>query len=110
MSHTAKIVVLGSCGGYKNLHTILEVAPEANIISTKEIGAGDINRPILNNLHQSLLNGKKIVWKDMWRSLDAIFEKDKNKAIRESWESYIPPYKNLGAIFIKAYNSKTLSY
>ena len=28
-------------------------------------------------------------------------------AIRESWEDYIPPYRNLGAIFIKAYNKKT---
>ncbi len=110
MSHTAQIVVLGSCGGYKNLHTILEVAPDAHIISTKEIGAGDINRPILNNLNQSLLYGKKIVWKEMWQTLNAIFEKDKNKSIRESWESYIPPYKNLGAIFIKAYNSKSLSF
>ena len=24
----------------------------------------------------------------------------------ESWENYVPPYKNLGAIFIKAYNKK----
>lgn len=110
MPLNAKIVLLGSCGGYKNLKKILETSPDAHIISTKEIGAGDINRPIINYLNQSLLNSDKIVWKDMWRSLSTTFNQDKNKAIRESWESYIPPYKNLGAIFIKAYNKKMESY
>lgn len=106
MPLNAKIVLLGSCGGYKNLKKILETSPDAHIISTKEIGAGDINRPIMNYLNQSFLNSDKIVWKDMWRSLSTTFNQDKNKTILESWESYIPPYKNLGAIFIKAYNTK----
>ncbi len=106
MPDNAKIVVLGSCGGYKNLNTILELCPDAHIISTKEIGAGDINKPILNYLNQAMIAGKKIVWKEMWRSLGALFSKDPNKNVRESWEDYIPPYRNLGAIFIKAYNKK----
>jgi hypothetical protein len=106
MPINAKIVLLGSCGGYKNLNKILEISPDAHIISTKEIGAGDINRPIMTYLNQSLINADKIVWKDMWRNLTQTFNQDKNKAVRESWESYIPPYKNLGAIFIKAYNKK----
>ena len=110
MPLNAKIVLLGSCGGYKNLKKILETSPDAHIISTKEIGAGDINRPIMTYLNQSLLNNDKIVWKDMWRSLSTTFNQDKNKSIRESWESYIPPYKNLGAIFIKAYNKKMENY
>jgi len=110
MPLNAKIVLLGSCGGYKNLKKILETSPDAHIISTKEIGAGDINRPIMTYLNQSFLNNDKVDWKDMWRSLSTTFNQDKNKAIRESWESYIPPYKNLGAIFIKAYNKKMENY
>jgi hypothetical protein len=106
MPINAKIVLLGSCGGYKNLNKILEISPDAHIISTKEIGAGDINRPIMTYLNQSLINADKIVWKDMWRNLTQTFNQDKNKTVKESWESYIPPYKNLGAIFIKAYNKK----
>ncbi|MEY4703250.1 MAG: hypothetical protein RIR96_1147 [Bacteroidota bacterium] len=106
MPMNSKIVLLGSCGGYKNLQKILEGSPEAHIISTKEIGAGDINRPIHNALNQSLINKDKIVWRDMWNNLTQLFQQDKNKNIRESWESYVPPYKNLGAIFIKAYNKK----
>lgn len=102
----AKIIVLGSCGGYKNLNQIISTSPDAHIISTKEIGKGDINRPILNYLNQSIASGKKLVWKDMWASLTKLFYSDNNKGMRESWDDYIPPYKNLGAIFIKAYNKK----
>ncbi len=106
MPLNAKIVMLGSCGGYKNLNKILGFAPDAHIISTKEIGAGDINRPIMTYLNQALINDSRIVWKDMWKTLSHQFNQDKNKAVRESWESYIPPYRNLGAIFIKAYNKR----
>ena len=106
MPSNAKIVLLGSCGGYKNLSGILEVSPDAHIISTKEIGKGDINQPITNYLNQAFIAGNPIVWKNMWASLGKVFMNDPNKEVRESWEDYIPPYKNLGAIFIKAYNKK----
>ena len=106
MAGSAKIILLGSCGGYKNLSQILDICPDAHIISTKEIGKGDINRPIINYLNQALLSGKTLVWKDMWAALTKIFYADNNKEVRESWDDYVPPYKNLGAIFIKAYNKK----
>ncbi|MEO7445429.1 MAG: hypothetical protein ABIT96_04360 [Ferruginibacter sp.] len=102
----SKIIVLGSCGGYKNLNTILDVCPDAHIISTKEIGKGDINRPILNYLGQSFVNGGTLQWKAMWQNLTSLFQKDPSKDVRESWDDYIPPYKNLGAIFIKAYHKQ----
>ncbi|MBK8609919.1 MAG: hypothetical protein IPL84_08225 [Chitinophagaceae bacterium] len=105
MAGNAKIVMLGSCGGFKNLNDIIEVNPSAHIISTKEIGAGDINRPILNYLNQTFESGSTLVWKTMWATLSKLFAGDPNNAIRESWDNYIPPYKNLGAIFLKAYNN-----
>lgn len=106
MPEDAKIVILGSCGGYKNLQKIFEIAPDAHVISTKEIGAGDINKPIMNYLNQALLTDKKIVWRDMWRNLTKQFTFDPNPALKDTWENYIPPYRNLGALFIKAYNKK----
>ncbi len=108
MAGNAKIVMLGSCGGFKNLNDIIEINPEAHIISTKEIGAGDINRPILNYLNQTFESGNKLVWKDMWGTLTRLFSTDPSKSVRESWEDYIPPYKNLGAIFLKGYNNMRL--
>jgi hypothetical protein len=106
MASDAKIIVLGSCGGYQNLSQIIKSCPDAHIISTKEIGKGDINRPILNYLNQTIASGKTLVWKDMWTSLTKLFYSDANKSMAESWDDYVPPYKNLGAIFIKAYNKK----
>ena len=105
MPSDAKIVVLGSCGGYKNLSDILANSPDAHIISTKETGAGDINRPILNYMNQTLITGKTLEWRPMWASLSRQFA-DESKDIRETWDDYVPPYKNLGAIFIKAFNKK----
>ncbi|MEO7524628.1 MAG: hypothetical protein ABIT58_11070 [Ferruginibacter sp.] len=105
MPGDAKIVVLGSCGGYKNLNTILDICPDAHIISTKEIGTGQITQPIQNYLSQTMISNYKIVWKDMWSILSKSFSKDSREK-RDSWDDYIPPYKNLAAIFIKAYNKK----
>ena len=105
MAGDAKIIVLGSCGGYKNLSKLIEINPEAHIISTKEIGTGNINQVITNKLNQTLLSGKPIVWKSMWDELTLYFAKQP-KETKEAWDDYIPPYKNLGAIFIKAYNKK----
>ncbi len=106
MAGDAKIVVLGSCGGYQNLSKILGECPDAHIISTKEIGAGDINRPILNYMNNAFASSTVLSWRAMWASLTKTFYSEANKSIRESWDDYIPPYKNLGAIFLKAYSKK----
>ena len=82
MAGNARIVVLGSCGGYKNLNDIIDVNPDAHIISTKEIGTGDINRPILNYLNQTFESGNKLVWKTMWASLTRLFANDPSRAVR----------------------------
>ena len=105
MPGDAKIVVLGSCGGYQNLNEILGINPDAHIISTKEIGAGDINRPILTYINNVFASGADLSWPRMWQTLTRDFSSESGN-IRESWDDYIPPYKNLGAIFLKAYNKK----
>ncbi len=109
MPGDAKIVILGSCGGYQNLNEILEINPDAHIISTKEIGTGDINRPILTYINQVFAANDNLSWPKMWQNLTAVFSKDPSKSVRDSWDDYIPPYKNLGAIFLKAYNKNIQS-
>ena len=103
LSDNAKIIMLGSCGGYQNLKTILTYAPEAHIISTKETGAKDVNKPIIDALDNTLRSGKNIDWREMWAGLTAYFSKAPRE-LRETFEDYIPPHKNLGALFIKAYS------
>jgi hypothetical protein len=103
LPENAKIIMLGSCGGYQNLKKILNYAPEANIISTKQTGAKDVNKPIIDELDNTLREGKNIDWRQMWASLEKYFSKAP-KELRETFEDYIPPNKNLGALFIKAYS------
>lgn len=97
---SAKIVVLGSCGGYNNLNDVLSICKDAHIISSKQIGTKAVNEPILNAINNHVVSGKDINWINLWSDLTNQF---KNAAAREKFEDYIPPYKNLGAIFIKAY-------
>jgi hypothetical protein len=103
LPENAKIIMLGSCGGYKNLKSILTYAPEAHIISTKQTGARDVNKPIIDALDNTLRSGNNIDWRQMWAGLETYFNKAP-KDLRETFEDYIPPHKNLGALFIKAYS------
>jgi hypothetical protein len=97
-----KIVMLGSCGGYHNLGTVLDKSPDAHIISSKQVGAMKINEPIIKSINDQLLAGKEVDWINTWKGLTVYFGKQGGQ-IKEMFDDYIPPHKNLGAIFIKAY-------
>jgi len=101
LAPTAKIVVLGSCGGYNNLNDVLTICQDAHIISSKQVGTKTVNEPILQAINSDLAAGKNIDWISIWKELSSRFQND--AAAREKFDDYIPPYKNLGAIFIKAY-------
>jgi hypothetical protein len=105
LPESAKIIMLGSCGGYQNLKTILTYCPNAHIISTKQTGAKDVNKPIIDALDNTLKAGDNIDWRQMWAGLENYFNKT-SRETRETFEDYIPPQKNLGALFIKAYNKE----
>jgi hypothetical protein len=96
----AKIVLLGSCGGYNVIHEVLTHSSDAHIVASKQTGKLYINQPFLNILIEKIRNGSNIEWIPFW----AEFKAKAGKI--EGFEDYIPPYKNLGAIFIKAYNSQ----
>ncbi|CAL1520609.1 hypothetical protein [Chitinophaga sp. MM2321] len=101
LQSSAKIVVLGSCGGYHNLATVLEKSPEAHIISSKQVGTRFVNEPIIHSLEDVVRSGKNVDWVIMWAQLTKKFAPDARN--RELFSDYVPPHKNLGAIFIKAY-------
>ena len=98
---SARIVVLGSCGGYHNLDDVLKTCPDAHIISSKEVGTRTVNEPILRHINDDLRAGHNIDWINTWKDLSAQFPSGDAK---ERFDNYIPPHKNLGALFIKAYN------
>ena len=101
LNKQVRIVILGSCGGYHNLAVVLDHAPNAHIVSSKQTGVMAINEPIIRAMNAMLLDGADINWIIMWRQLDTYFLDKKD--LQEKYDDYVPPYKNLGAIFIKAY-------
>ncbi len=96
MFASSKIVFLGSCGGYHLIHDVLAKAPDAHIIASKQIGKYRINTPFFQLLTEKVRNGNNIDWIPFWKELEKM-------VTVEGFEDYIPPYKNLGALFIKAY-------
>jgi hypothetical protein len=101
MPSSAKLVLLGSCGGYQRLNEVLEIAPGAHIISSKQIGTGIINQGLINVISEELRLGKNLKWPSLWNSLAIRF----SGTAKEKFDDYVPPYKNLGAIFITAFNT-----
>lgn len=102
ISKSNKVVILGSCGGYHNLSTVLSKAPNANIISSKQTGAMRINEPIIKTINDQISAGQDINWITTWETLGSKFN-NVGGTYKEMFDDYVPPHKNLGAIFIKAY-------
>ena len=108
MSHLSaqnKVVILGSCGGYHNLSTILEQSEDAHIISSKQTGTMHVNDPLLRDIHQLILNGKDINWIELWTGLGLQM---KTPQLQDLFNDYVPPHKNMGALFLKAFKIQTL--
>lgn len=105
MLPSSRIVMLGSCGGYQNLAKILNVNEDAHIISTKQVGSYSVNEPILRALNEDIRNGRNIEWIPLWQQISASVKSDGRAS--ELLKDYVPPHKNLGAIFIKAYRKAT---
>jgi hypothetical protein len=99
MAASSRIVFMGSCGGFHLIDSILHKSTDAHIIASKQIGKTAINKPFFQLLTEKLRNGNGIDWIPFWKEF-------KSKTAVEGFEDYIPPYKNLGAIFIKAYRKE----
>lgn len=98
LAPSAKVVLLGSCGGYHNLQPVLETCPYAHIIASKQVGSGTVNQPMIIEITELLRQGKDLDWPLMWRGFEKRFSKN------PLFDDYVPPHKNLGALFIMTYN------
>lgn len=96
---SAKVVLLGSCGGYQRLSEVLETCPGAHIISSKQTGTGTVNIALITAMTSALRANKNLNWPLMWKNLQPQF----SGTSKERFDDYVPPHKNLGAIFIMAY-------
>ncbi|MBS1626505.1 MAG: hypothetical protein JSR09_02010 [Bacteroidetes bacterium] len=101
---SAKVVLLGSCGGYHSLNDVLATCPGAHIIASKQVGTGAVNIRLINIITETLRQGKDLNWPVMWKNIETGLKAD----VKERFDDYVPPHKNLGAVFIMAYNQEML--
>lgn len=100
----ARIVVLGSCGGYNNISKVLDISPESHIVASKQIGTMLVNNEVIYQLNETIRLGKDLDWAILWKSIETKFKG--NKEALEKFQDYIPPHQNLGALFIKTYRER----
>ena len=93
----AKIVSLGSCGGYNNIDAVLKMAPEAHVISTKGVGTMTVNDPLFRMINEKISRGENLNWPALWK------EAERKLSGNKDFDNYVPPHKNLGVLFLKAY-------
>src|SRR5699024_874546 len=62
LQSSAKLVILGSCGGYNSLANVLNVAPNAQIITSKQTGAMGVNEPIIRSIERHIREGEDLYW------------------------------------------------
>lgn len=95
-----KIIILGSCGGYHNLSTILTSSEDAHIISSKQTGTMLVTDPILKAFNDRMTSGRDVNWIELWNEVGALM---KTPALQDKFNDYVPPHKNMGALFLKAF-------
>jgi hypothetical protein len=103
LTPNAEIVFLGSCGGYNNISQVLKYSPNAQIISSKQIGTMLVNDKLCLELNEVIRRGENIIWDNLWLTLNKRFAAGSTANSR--FQDYIPPHKNLGALLIKTYRS-----
>ncbi|MDR0793625.1 MAG: hypothetical protein LBE82_09985 [Chitinophagaceae bacterium] len=97
MQPSEQVVILGSCGGYQSLSSVLKISPEAQIIASKQTGAGVLNLAVISSVLNNLAKGKDLDWISIWKDLSKKIGKN------DMFLDYVPPYKNLGAVFLIAF-------
>ncbi len=95
------LVILGSCGGYNNISKVLDYAPNAQIISSKQVGTMFVNNELIFTICEYIRTGKDLNWEVLWPAVGKRL--GQNTVAKQRFNDYLPPHKNLGAILIRNY-------
>ena len=102
LTPSVKLTILGSCGGYNNILSVANISQEAHIIVSKKIGSKFINDPIIEVINETLVNGKDLVWLDIWEKLRIRFSQ--SEFMLNLFNEYIPPGRNVSLFVYKLFN------
>lgn len=95
------LVLLGSCGGYNNIRQVLDYAPGAQIISSKQVGTMFVNNELIFEICENIRRGNNLDWRLIWSKVGKRLSA--NTTASERFADYLPPHKNLGAVLIRNY-------
>jgi hypothetical protein len=99
LASTARLVILGSCGGSTEVHAVIEASHDAQVIVTRGAGETEINDRLLKALNDRILTGDRIVrWNTFWPELRTRMG---NSAL---FRDYVAPNRDPGAVFLCAYH------
>ena len=88
------LLVLGSCGGYTALSSVLENCPKAHIVATQGTGTMVVNDPLLKELNHMIAQGNGVQWDPLWKKLD-------QQITDPRFKEYINPSENRAIAFLK---------
>lgn len=92
-----RFIFMGSCGGYYKISELLVRSPNAQILSTKQVGTMSLNDPMLKIIHETFRCNKNIDWPSFWSNQESKYGSHKD------FKMYVPPHKNNGALFVNAF-------
>lgn len=101
LHRNTKLVIMGSCGSYTEIADILAKSPEAQVISSKQMGSMLVNEPVISLLNDKLTSQLDLHWPAIWQDLESRF--NSNKTLYDYFKAYIPPYKNIAQMAITRY-------
>jgi hypothetical protein len=99
---SVKLAILGSCGSYNKAISIASINPDVQVIGSKKTGSKSINDPIIDEINETLLNRKDLLWPEIWKKLAARFGKD--EVALSLFNEYFPPSDNLSLFVLKLFN------
>jgi hypothetical protein len=99
VANSARLVILGSCGGTTEIHAVIEASHEAQVIATRGIGETVLNDAILKAVNDRLLNGERVIQStSFWQELRTRL--GRSAVFRE----YVAPNQDPGTVFLRAYH------
>jgi hypothetical protein len=98
ISKSDRLVILGSCGGTDEIHKVLEISHDAQVIATRGVGATEVNDPMLKALNDRLLNGGPVLeWSAFWQTQKAAL------GHTGLFRDYLAPDQDPGSVFLRGY-------
>ena len=99
LAKTARLVILGSCGGATQIHAVIEASHDAQVIATRGIGETEINDAILKTVNDRILKGERTIrWNGFWQELKS--DRGQSALFRD----YVAPNQDSGTVLLRAYH------